>query len=425
MFNYRPHTLPQQFFVIGGGGTGGRLVPLLAQFLRSITKDTNPRGWLVNPQIVVIDFDVVEEKNLIRQNFIAQDVGKHKATVLANRYSRAFGVNIVPMLERIDHNMYQGGLERSLKTLMGADFIGSRDAMVLMCVDSVAARKEVLRAFADMNATVGSQPYFVIDAGNEDTFGQVKFFHLKSIVTHFSRTTSEISSMEAPKMTPVPVSLPFIPMDLNYYNNIVDNQAVSCAELDQTLAINASMATMMMGVVQNYMYCKPFSYNGRNIDLNGAGSTTFMDLNAIKRAIWYQKEIDSLPEGSLLKLFPRDRMVAAAKPLVKRYIRENSDKLLSMGIDPATGKALEKVEVISMIEDPAPPPAPPAEPTEPELMAVPMTESEAAALGQAMRNAAVEAEVGIVASGEDAADAIVAADRAGEAPAAVDVDFDL
>ena len=36
----------------------------------------------------------VEEKNLLRQNFITSDQGKYKAEVLAKRYSAAFGVDI-------------------------------------------------------------------------------------------------------------------------------------------------------------------------------------------------------------------------------------------------------------------------------------------------------------------------------------------
>jgi molybdopterin/thiamine biosynthesis adenylyltransferase len=351
MFTYRPHTLPQQFFIIGGGGTGGRLVPLLAQFLRSVTKGVGPRGWLMDPQIVIVDFDIVEEKNLLRQNFIAQDVGKHKATVLANRYARAFGVNIIPWLKRIDSSMFEGKLATVLKKDMPTEFIGQRDAMILMCVDSVKARKDILKAFAEMNMSLGSNPYFVIDAGNEDTFGQVKFFHLNTLVTSFGSKTSSVMTVEPPKMTPVKVPIPFIPLDLNYYDSIVDNQVASCADLDQTLAINASMATMMMGVVQNYMYGKPFTYGGRSMDLNGAGSTSYMDLNYVRRSVWFQKEeeLSLLPEDSMRRTFPK--VCAPAKPLVMKYISENNEKLLSMGIDPKTGKALEKFTAVSIIEE--------------------------------------------------------------------------
>lgn len=349
MFSYRPHTLPQQFFVIGGGGTGGRLVPLLAQFLRSITKDAGPRGWLVDPSIIIIDDDVVEEKNLIRQNFIQRDVGKFKAVVLAERYSKAFGVNIHPVVQRITNTT---PLEKTLaEKVPNKDYIGSKDAVIFMCVDSVKARKDVLLAFTHMNINLGSKPYFVVDAGNEDTFGQVKFFHLQAMASGFSRATSKVNEVKAPVMAPEKVALPFIPLDLDYYDSIVDNQAASCADLDQTLAINAQMAVMMMGVVQNYLYFKPFTYSGRNFDLAGAGSTTWMTMEVLRRMTWFMKE--EVAANSFRSQFPKTRSVAA-KPIFLDYVSKNRDKLVSMGIDPDTGKKFEAFTAVSIIEDPKP-----------------------------------------------------------------------
>jgi molybdopterin/thiamine biosynthesis adenylyltransferase len=357
VFTYRPHTLPQQFFIIGGGGTGGRLVPLLAQFIRSITKDVGARGWLVDPSIVIVDDDVVEEKNLIRQNFISRDVGKHKAVVLAERYSKAFGVNIHPVVQRITAST---ALEKVLvEKIPAKDFIGVKDAVIFMCVDSVKARRDVLLAFTQMNMNLGSKPYFVIDAGNEDTFGQVKFFHLQAIASGFKEETSSVTTMKAPVMAPEKVSLPFIPIDTKYYDSIVDNQAVSCAELDQTLAINAQMAVMMQGVVQNYMHFKPFTFSGRSFDLMGAGNTTWMTMETVRRTTWFMKE--DVPSGSFRAQFPKNRS-APAKAILEDYVKKNRDKLVSMGIDPDTGKKFETFKAVSIVEDPKP-----AEPAKAEV----------------------------------------------------------
>jgi len=341
--------MPQQFFIIGGGGTGGRLVPLLAQFLRSITKDVGPRGWLIDPAIVIIDDDVVETKNLIRQNFIQRDVGKPKAIVLAERYSKAFGINIHPIVERVTSAM---AMEKVLaEKVPSRDFIGSKDAIVFLCVDSVKARREVLLAFTHMNMNLHSKPYFVIDAGNEDTFGQVKFFHLQTIASGFQEKTSAVSTMKVPPMVPEKVSIPFIPLDPKYYDSIVDNQAASCADLDQTLAINAQMATMMMGVAQNYMYFKPFTYSGRSFDLMGAGNTSWMTMDAIRRMTWFMKEV--VPVSSFCANFPKARS-APAKAILDDYVTKNRDKLVTMGIDPDTGRKYESMKTVSIIEDPKP-----------------------------------------------------------------------
>ncbi|MDO6657397.1 ThiF family adenylyltransferase [Anaerobacillus sp. 1_MG-2023] len=70
---------------VGAGGTGGALVQQIAQLLSS----TNVTG-----SYLIADPDVVEEKNLNNQLFLARDVGKCKASVLANRYRAAYNLQI-------------------------------------------------------------------------------------------------------------------------------------------------------------------------------------------------------------------------------------------------------------------------------------------------------------------------------------------
>jgi molybdopterin/thiamine biosynthesis adenylyltransferase len=41
---------------------------------------------------IIADGEIVEEKNLVRQNFISADLGRNKAQVLAERYASAFGM---------------------------------------------------------------------------------------------------------------------------------------------------------------------------------------------------------------------------------------------------------------------------------------------------------------------------------------------
>ena len=78
-----PKTAPVKVIIIGAGGTGGYVIPHLYRI--SFAAERSMR-------ILVCDGDVVEEKNLIRQNFVEQDVGRNKAQVLAERYSAAFGI---------------------------------------------------------------------------------------------------------------------------------------------------------------------------------------------------------------------------------------------------------------------------------------------------------------------------------------------
>ena len=67
----------------GAGGTGGYIAPHLYRiaFASGCTA-----------RIIIADGDIVEEKNLIRQNFAACDIGKNKAQVMAERYAGTFGI---------------------------------------------------------------------------------------------------------------------------------------------------------------------------------------------------------------------------------------------------------------------------------------------------------------------------------------------
>ena len=76
-------TAPVKIIVLGAGGTGGYVIPHLYRLA------FGRNGYV---RIIICDGDVVEEKNLVRQNFVEQDIGHNKAKVLAERYSAAFGI---------------------------------------------------------------------------------------------------------------------------------------------------------------------------------------------------------------------------------------------------------------------------------------------------------------------------------------------
>ena len=271
MFNFIPSTIPHNIIVVGCGGTGSRLVPLLAQFIRSITKDYSPRGWLGTPNIVLCDPDTIEEKNLARQNFIHQDIGKNKAVVLAERYSKAYGVPIIPMTSRIEGHM---DIQTFFTTQLGVN-LGSEPCMIIMCVDSVVARRNIIsNAMSIVYLNDNYSNVFIIDSGNEDNFGQVNFFN-PEIGLH--PDNFEVGVIEKlPKMITHVENIHSIPMDIKHYLELADNPGLgSCADLDQTLAINALVATNIIAVVQNYYYRKPMNFNKVFVDMLGGSSTTF------------------------------------------------------------------------------------------------------------------------------------------------------
>lgn len=76
---------PVKIIMLGVGGTGGYVAPHLYRLLYSVERPV---------RIIVADGDIVEQKNLVCQNFIAADLGRNKAQALAGRYSAAFGKEI-------------------------------------------------------------------------------------------------------------------------------------------------------------------------------------------------------------------------------------------------------------------------------------------------------------------------------------------
>ena len=76
-------TRPVKIVMLGAGGTGGHIAPHLYRLLYALNRPV---------RFIICDGDVVEEKNLVRQNFIPADLGENKAKVLAERYSGVFGM---------------------------------------------------------------------------------------------------------------------------------------------------------------------------------------------------------------------------------------------------------------------------------------------------------------------------------------------
>ena len=76
---------PVKIIMLGAGGTGGHVAPHLYRLLHTLERPV---------KVIIADGDIVEEKNLVRQNFVCSDLGRNKAQVLAERYASAFGMEV-------------------------------------------------------------------------------------------------------------------------------------------------------------------------------------------------------------------------------------------------------------------------------------------------------------------------------------------
>lgn len=151
---------PVKIVMIGAGGTGGHIAPHLYRLLYALERPV---------KFIVCDGDIVEEKNLVRQNFTEADLGLNKARVVAERYSDVFGLetSYVPdfiesaeKLEELIKPDIRRVSEYSSKTV-------TELVILIGAVDNNRSRQLCHEVF--MNA----ENLVYIDSGNGEYTGQV------------------------------------------------------------------------------------------------------------------------------------------------------------------------------------------------------------------------------------------------------------
>lgn len=151
---------PVKIVMLGAGGTGGHIAPHLYRLLYALNRPV---------RFIICDGDVVEPKNLVRQNFIPADLGENKAKVLAERYSSVFGMET----EYVPHFIED---ENQLKALLTQQsfFVGDRrdrlspeQVILIGAVDNNRSRQLCHRVFYQAKELI------YIDSGNGEYTGQV------------------------------------------------------------------------------------------------------------------------------------------------------------------------------------------------------------------------------------------------------------
>jgi PRTRC genetic system ThiF family protein len=202
-------TRAPKILVIGCGGTGGWVIPHLARLVKSLGVGS----------LAVADGDVVEVKNLGRQNFVETDLGENKAVALARRYSGAFGIPI---------RAIPGYLEDVRGMTRQAPQI------VIGCVDKHTARRTI--------AEYLSQAYECcwIDAGNESVAGQV--------ILGYTGTQFRLGSRAN---GPIAASLPTVSQ---LFPLPVDGEVrLSCAELQEVTEQVSTVNVMAASIIANFV----------------------------------------------------------------------------------------------------------------------------------------------------------------------------
>lgn len=140
--------------VIGTGGTGGAFLARFCQFLCGQDKK--------NYSLTICDGDTVEKKNIQRQPFTYEDIGRNKAEVLSEIFNDMYDLDV----RFADHYIDDDDDVNDL-----FDSYDYRQVLILIgTVDNHAARLEMDKFFRACKV-----PIIYIDSGNEYSHGQVVF----------------------------------------------------------------------------------------------------------------------------------------------------------------------------------------------------------------------------------------------------------
>ena len=147
---------PVQVLIIGAGGTGGYVIPHLYRIAFASNRPCS---------VIIADGDIVERKNLIRQNFAECDIGENKAVVMAERYAEVFGIET----EYIPHYIENEAQLYDLLYIPRPSFsIEPKPISILIgAVDNNRSRVMCHNVFQKLEDII------YIDSGNGDYTGQV------------------------------------------------------------------------------------------------------------------------------------------------------------------------------------------------------------------------------------------------------------
>lgn len=158
-----------KILIIGTGGTGSILADNIAKINFALINSDKP-----GIRLSLVDPDIVEAKNIGRQNFYANELGMKKTDAIAQRLSRNYLMrNIVSCPKKIE--------------LSECNVKQSYD-IVICCVDNYKTREWVYEHFHKYT--------HILDIGNEKDFGQIILSYKEELMHTFDIFTKKISKTQ-------------------------------------------------------------------------------------------------------------------------------------------------------------------------------------------------------------------------------------
>lgn len=222
---------PVKIVMLGAGGTGGHIAPHLYRLAYALGQR--------KCRFLIVDGDLVEKKNLVRQNFIEADLGENKARILAERYSAVFGLEAEYIPTYIEDEEQLKKLVTPCVWEMGRYYSECKwhtktltELVILIgAVDNNKSRSLCHRVFYQMENLV------YIDSGNGEYTGQVVCGVRRSGKTYYP---------------PIGVVYPDVLEDTDKFPT-----ELSCAEASvsapQSMAANITAATAVVDMIYNIL----------------------------------------------------------------------------------------------------------------------------------------------------------------------------
>jgi PRTRC genetic system ThiF family protein len=237
--------------LVGCGGTGSFLALHLARLAYHARERYNR-----TVDLMFIDPDVVEAKNIGRQNFAPAEVGAHKAEALARRYSLAFGLPI-----RFKNDVFTS-------YSLGSWLSQSEFYLIVGAVDNAAARVSIY----DRVGSQRNNALWWLDCGNHEHAGQILLGN---------RVDLEAPEIRLNFCSGLPSPGEQHPELLEARPAPESDEAASCADLTlrdaQSLMINQAMATYAAQYVYRLVVTRDLDMYATYVDLlSGAARSQFI-----------------------------------------------------------------------------------------------------------------------------------------------------
>lgn len=222
--------------LVGGGGTGSRILEQLVCLHRALLAKGHPEGL----QVTLVDPDVVSPANVGRQAFYPSDVGAFKAHILIHRANMALNGEV---------------FWKSKTNKLEKDCDLSDYHLVIGAVDNRAARLAILSGLE--NAGYGVR--YWLDLGNRSSDGQV--------------VLGEVKALSSGKVNPM-----LLPHVAEFYPEMVDpskeqdDDTPSCSLAEalekQSLFINPAVSVQAMSILWNLFTKGEIDVHGAFINLD-------------------------------------------------------------------------------------------------------------------------------------------------------------